>query len=149
MKKYIYMIKQINEAAERCVNRQMRRFDLTYSQVKVLFVLHMKDAENCSLKELEAEIGVAQQTMAGLVKRLEMKGLVETFPDPKERRAKRVRLTDAGREMESIVKENIDAVEEALLQGISQENVEIMAAVMDRFLANLEEMTAGEVKADE
>lgn len=48
------------------------------------------------LKELEKALHVAQSTAAGIVSRLEQKGLVESFGDAEDRRVKVVRLSEAG-----------------------------------------------------
>ncbi len=49
--------------------------------------------------ELAAAFQVTRATMTSTLQRMEGKGLVAVTPDPKDGRAKRVAITDAGREM--------------------------------------------------
>jgi DNA-binding MarR family transcriptional regulator len=52
--------------------------------------------------ELAAAFQVTRATMTSTLQRLEAKGLVLITPDPKDGRAKRVALTDSGRDMRDV-----------------------------------------------
>ena len=75
-----WYIKRIDNALAREACRNVQSHNLTMQQSHLLFVL--SDAENHTrtLKELESIFGCAQSTLAGLVTRLEKKGLVEASP---------------------------------------------------------------------
>jgi DNA-binding MarR family transcriptional regulator len=60
--------------------------------------------EACRITELAAAEQVAQPSMTALVGRLEGRGLVQREPDPADRRAVRVAITDAGREQLAAVR---------------------------------------------
>ena len=81
-----WYIKRIDNALAREACRNVQSHNLTMQQSHLLFVL--SDAENHTrtLKELESIFGCAQSTLAGLVTRLEKKGLVEGFTDPRDRK---------------------------------------------------------------
>jgi DNA-binding MarR family transcriptional regulator len=59
-------------------------------------LMAMIDAEGTQIGELARRAGVAKQSMAEAVQSLEAQGLVRREPDPRDRRAKRVVLTDDG-----------------------------------------------------
>ncbi len=49
--------------------------------------------------DLAESMGVEAMTVTGFLDRLEAKGLIRRDPDPIDRRAKRIRLTEAGKAM--------------------------------------------------
>lgn len=75
--------------------RQMPR-DLSLTSVATLSTLARRGPRRVT--ELAASEGVAQPSMTALVTALERDGLVERQPDPRDKRAALVTVTDAGRE---------------------------------------------------
>jgi DNA-binding MarR family transcriptional regulator len=62
------------------------------------------DGEACRITDLAAAEAVAQPSMTTLVARLQARGLVRREPDPADRRAVRVAITDAGAEQLAAVR---------------------------------------------
>jgi DNA-binding MarR family transcriptional regulator len=91
------MLKKINDQMYKKANQELQKHNMTFSQIHVLFSLDQAEKNTLSLKELEKQFEVAQATMAGLVSRLEGKGLVEGRTNPRDKRIKLVHLTPAGR----------------------------------------------------
>ena len=91
------LIKQIHDSLEKQANSAMRPHDLTMSQFGALLAINGAESGSMSLKELESVLHVAQSTTAGIVSRLEQKGMVTALGDPGDKRVKRVVITDAGR----------------------------------------------------
>lgn len=89
------LIKQLYDAKEKRANEQLKSFDLTFSQFRILIYLH-EQSEPTSMKAVEREFSLTQQTVAGLVKRLESKGFLDTQESPTDKRAKEIRLTEKG-----------------------------------------------------
>lgn len=75
------LIKQINSALEKNANNTLRKQDLTFAQVSALLAIRDFPVQRISLKELEKILHVAQSTTAGIIYRLEQKGLVTAFGD--------------------------------------------------------------------
>ncbi|GAB3561470.1 MarR family winged helix-turn-helix transcriptional regulator [Spelaeicoccus albus] len=70
--------------------------DLSTQQVRLLGIL--RDSEP-TIKELAAQMGTDKSSMSGAVMRAERRGLVSRAPDERDRRAVRVRLEPAGRNL--------------------------------------------------
>jgi DNA-binding MarR family transcriptional regulator len=68
--------------------------DITVAQARIVAQI---DAEGTRLTELAARAQVTKQTASFLVDQVERAGYVERVPDPSDRRARLVRLTDHGR----------------------------------------------------
>lgn len=73
-------------------------YDLTTQQFALLCFLWREDG--ISQAELSAKSQIDRTTMGGLIDRLEGDGLVKRLPHPEDRRAYRICLTQAGKELE-------------------------------------------------
>ena len=73
-----------------------REYGLTSQQGQLLCVLM---AQPYGMTELGAVLGLAKSSLTGLVDRTAQRGLVHREPDPEDRRAVRVALTEPGWEL--------------------------------------------------
>ena len=126
------LIKQINDALEKQANNALRGLDLTMVQVAVLLQLNELPDKQTSLKELERFLRVAQSTTAGIVARLEQKGLVEGVGDPSDKRIKMVRITAQGEQCCAGSRVNMDNTEEMLLSSLSKEEQQTFKTLLQR-----------------
>lgn len=115
------LFKQIHDRLEKQSNNALRKKGLTMMQVSVLMELQKADGQQLPMKELERHFGVAQSTTAGIVSRLEQKGLVEAFGDVSDRRIKLVHITAAGKRCCAEAACKMEEAEERLLRGFSAE----------------------------
>lgn len=72
------------------------------------------------LTEMAARAGITVQSMGELVDDLQAKGYLERRPDPNDRRAKRIHLTDRGRTNAHIAKRATADLEEHLAALLGQ-----------------------------
>ena len=86
------LLKQISDELRKNGNNALRSQDLTLTQLDALAALDQAPNRRRSLKELEQILHVAQSTAAGIIARLEQKGLVEGLGDAADRRVKLVRI---------------------------------------------------------
>lgn len=115
------LIRQIHCAIEKKINNELRVDDLTHAQICLIFTLIQDENGCCSLKQMEKQLGLAQSTTLGIVKRSEEKNLVECFTDPEDRRSKSVRITQKGLEQYQKTRSNMRRTEEQLLQDLTAE----------------------------
>jgi len=118
---YGWYIKRIDNALEKEANNNLQALNLTMQQNRVLIQLIHASDRILSLKALEEHFGAAQSTVAGLVSRLEKKGLVEALSDPADRRIKLIRLTEEGARLCAISRQNVVDSEERLTALLSEE----------------------------
>ncbi|MCH5286872.1 MAG: MarR family transcriptional regulator [Christensenellaceae bacterium] len=118
---YGWYIKRIDNALAKEAAHNMQANALTKQQGHMLVTLKHAPKGSMTLKELEDRFGAAQSTIAGLVARLEKKGLVEGFHDPDDKRIKRVRLTDAGHAMHQTCRQNVVNSEKRLVSLLTEE----------------------------
>ena len=127
---YGWFFKRIDNALEKEANSNLQALNLTMQQNRVLIQLAHAPEKTLSLKELEERFGAAQSTVAGLVARLEKKGLVEPLRDPSDKRVKLVKLTDEGACLHAISRQNVVDSEERLTALLSDEEKELLLACL-------------------
>ena len=113
------LIKQVDEALEREINNAVRSQGVAYAQIQLLFKLHAAEDGVLPFKELERCLSVTQATIAGTVKRLKNKKLIEVIDDPTDGRVKHARITAAGRAVCNDAKVHMDEIERRLVSGLT------------------------------
>jgi DNA-binding MarR family transcriptional regulator len=93
-------------------------YDVTPSQVRAIRVL-TGEAGGVRSKELAERLGIAPRSATEVVDALEAKGLVSRSPDPGDRRATLVALTDRGRELSEAVRRARGAESEKMFERLS------------------------------
>lgn len=123
-------IKCLSERIEREVNSDLARHGITLSQMRVLVTLYYSQRGVYSLKELEGIFHFSQQTIAGIVFRLEKKGLLERAVDKQDRRVKKVRITERGSALAEKAQHEVMERERRLLECLSEEEQEIFKQLL-------------------
>jgi len=109
---------------ENNLNIQLNKHDLHRAQWSILhFLINNGSA---TLVELANYQSVEKPTITRTISRLEELGYVEHVPS-KDRRERRMRLTELGKKIYSEVRVTIDQYEQDILQGITEE--EQLAAI--------------------
>lgn len=131
------LIKQINDELRKNANNALRPQDMTLAQLDALVELDRAPDRQRSLKELERLLHVAQSTAAGIIARLEQKGLVEGFGDAADRRVKLVRITPEGIACAHAALHHRAEAEERLLSGLTETERDIFYTLLNKVRASL------------
>lgn len=126
------LIKQINSTLEKNANNTLRKQDLTIAQVSALLTIRDFPDQQISLKELEKLLHVAQSTTAGIISRLEQKGLVIGFGDASDKRIKLVKITPLGEQYCKNAEQNMKEAEENLLSGLTETEKSIFNSLLQK-----------------
>lgn len=129
---YGWFIKRIDNALEREANQNLQTLNLTMQQNRVLIILAHAEEHTLSLKALEEHFGAAQSTVAGLVARLEKKGLVEAVSSPADRRIKLARLTEEGIRLHAHSHQMVVNSESRLTANLTPEEKEIFLTCLKK-----------------
>ena len=133
----IMKMKVLSDMSEKKVNENLTKYNLTFSQSRVMNALYNSDDGEYTFKELEKIFHVSQQTMAGLIQRLEIKGFVTSFTDRADRRIKRVRLTDSGRRHRQGIQKEIASTEQWLSGVLEDTEKETLLVILDKIYENI------------
>ena len=129
---YGWFIKRIDNALEKEANQNLQALNLTMQQNRVLILLAHAEDKTLSLKTLEERFGAAQSTVAGLVARLEKKGLVEAAASPADRRIKLARLTDEGSRLYAQSRQKVVESEARLTANLSAEEKDVFLTCLKK-----------------
>ena len=114
------LIVRLGNAVAWLRNQRMQQKDITSSQSDVIrYLLKHRDGP-VSAGDLMRQLSLAPSTMAGLLKRLEHKGLITRWPDATDARKIIITLTPEGLALEDYLKENAARTEEILLRGMTK-----------------------------
>src|SRR3954462_1842942 len=107
-------------------------YDVTPSQVRAIRVLDGDGGVRS--KELAARLRIAPRSATEVVDALEAKGLVTRSPDPEDRRAVLVSLTDRGRELSAEVRRARGAESDRLFERLTAADREALARILATLL---------------
>ncbi|MDJ0930626.1 MarR family winged helix-turn-helix transcriptional regulator [Breoghania sp.] len=111
------------------------RLGLTLGEARTLaFVQRLSDTRQSVLAEY---LGVEPMTLVGFLDRLEAAGLVERCPDPNDRRAKLIRLTDKAALAIHCFDPLIESIRKQAFAGFSDADIERTFALLQALQTNL------------
>ncbi len=111
---------------------RLDRHGVSVAQWVVMRCLY--DAEGASLNELAAAVGVDNGAMSRMVERLSQKSLVVRQADPGDRRAVRLRLSDAGKGLVPLLAKEADENDAAFFGVIGEGERRALLATVQALL---------------
>jgi DNA-binding MarR family transcriptional regulator len=133
------LLRRLGEAVNERVHEVL--LDAGYHDIPVSHhvVFQQLGRGGARLGEMAERAGMTKQSMQYLVDLLERGGYVERRPDPRDARAKIVRLTDHGRDVERVARSGISELERAWSQRIGHAEFESFMAALRELSTTLEE----------
>lgn len=98
---------------------------------------YLSRSPEATQQELATMLFVSPASVAQSTKRLQKAGLLEKESDPENLRKNRLRVTAAGQEAVNSVRSVIDSLDERVLNGFSQQELDTLSAMLDRMIINL------------
>jgi DNA-binding MarR family transcriptional regulator len=130
-----YRIKLLSQLLTRKFAEKLEPFGLTPFHWLVLCCLWQEDGlPTSSIGDKLQQVG---GTLTGVIDRMEERNLVRRERDLKDRRIWRIWLTDAGRELETILPQSAVELREEAMRGIPNDEREIFSQILNRAIANL------------
>lgn len=117
-----YLIKSINDKLKVKADAELKQYNLTMAQCRVLTYLSSQGGQ-ATQKEIEVFLNVSHPTVVGIVSRMEQNGYVTCWPC-EDGRNKYVRLTPQAEAIDKDMQENMHTNEEMLLAPLSPEDRE-------------------------
>jgi DNA-binding MarR family transcriptional regulator len=86
-------------------------------------LLPLWEEDDLRMGELGRRARLAKQTMTTMVRLMERDGLVSRAPDPEDRRAQRVRLTERGRDLRKVARKVLTALDRRVSERLSEREI--------------------------
>lgn len=136
------LMAQVSRLFRRAFDEKARTIGVTRPQWQVLTLLTVHEGSNQG--NLAEMLEVEPITLGRMVDRLQESGLIERRPDPADRRAWRLYLTDKARDLLDQLRPMADDLLEVALVGVDEANREIVMDGMRRMRANLTRRPSGQ-----
>jgi|GEM_PF-547029 len=118
------------------IEAQVNRFGIHRTQ-HIILVYLMRHPEPPTQAEIAKAFEISPAAVAVTLKKLESAGLIERKPCVDNSRANHIRITDAGREIVEQTHGRFVAVDTAMFDGVSDEEVELLEGILARMQENL------------
>lgn len=136
MTKILREIGMIARALDSIANIEFKEYDLTRGQY--LYLVRIYENPGIIQEKLAEMIKVDRTTAARAIKKLETNGFIEKQSDKENKKIKKLFPTEKGKELAPyIIKEN-NYSNGVALQGLSQEEVAILASLLEKARKNVE-----------
>ncbi|PCM44184.1 MarR family transcriptional regulator [Marinobacter sp. ANT_B65] len=113
--------------------------DLGVTQARWTTMVYLKEGgEGLTQRELASLMAIENPTLVRLLDSLEQQKLIERRACPNDRRARRLHLTDPGREFMEVLTARANALRDEMLAGISPDEIESALKVFHKILDNAE-----------
>ena len=132
-----YLIKNINDKLKARADAELKKYDLTLTQSRVIAYLDSCGGQAMQ-KEIEQHLEVSHPTVAGLVSRMEQNGFVSSLTDENDKRNKIVRLTERAEEVGNEMRQMIMRNEKRVIESLSAEDVKQLRKTLLLLLKNLD-----------
>ena len=120
------------------LNNELEKVDITATELMYLGSLYKKDG--ITQDELVREYCIDKAATARTIQSMEKKGLVYRKADEVDKRAKRVYLTEKGRQLNARIKEIIRDTEIKIMEGISAREQRAAGFILNSMLENLKKI---------
>jgi MarR family transcriptional regulator for hemolysin len=130
-----YLIHDVSRLRRVSFDRELSPLGITRSQWWVLAFISRNDG--LPQTQLANDLDVGKVALGSLIDRLQNAGFVTRIADAKDRRVKRVHLTDKARHLMEEIAGVSDRFNEKILDGISREELELTSKTLYRMKQNL------------
>lgn len=137
-----YLIHDVSRLRRVAFDRELAPLGITRSQWWVLSFISRNDG--LPQTQLANELDVGKVALGSLIDRLQLSGFVERRADEKDRRVKRVFLTDKARGLIQQIDPVNDSFNTRILKGISRADVERASKTLHAMKTNLIALIGGE-----
>ncbi|MEH6757283.1 MAG: MarR family transcriptional regulator [Parasphingorhabdus sp.] len=137
-----FVISDITRLIRRTFDQRAKEIGITRPQWRVLTMLNRhqgaKQSELAEMLELDA------MTLCRMIDRLQSGGLIERRPDPQDRRAWQLYLTDEATPLINRLRPMGEALLQEAIRGIDKPDQELLQNLLDQIYANLSALDAAE-----
>jgi DNA-binding MarR family transcriptional regulator len=137
-----FLVHDVSRLRRTVMDKALKPYNITRSQWWALANLSRHNGQGMMQTELANVMDVGKVTLGGLIDRLEAAGFVVREPDPKDRRAKRVKMTRAGEKLLNKMGGIAEKINEAVVQDLSEKQISQIESAMHKMKTRLIEMDA-------
>ena len=136
MTHYGHLVTILHCCTDKTITEEVEKMELTAAQGRVMGFLARSNRALCP-KDVEEEFHLSHPTVSGLLARLEKKEFVELYPDPDDRRCKRIRVLPKGMRCNETMHSTIMGIEQRMVSDFTPEEQAQFQNLLTRAIANM------------
>lgn len=129
-------IKKINDMIEKQINKNLKEYDLTMTQGRIIRYLNANKDKNITQKDIEKEFNISHVTVSGIISRLENGGFIKVN---REKRVNKLTLLPKCLINEEKVKKHQSLLENVVFKNFEKEEKERFINDLKKIYINLKE----------
>lgn len=133
------MLKIITTCIDKKANNELSRVNLTRTQMEMLVFIffYTKDGKEINQVDIEKEFNLKNPTVTGIINRLENKGYIIRRKSEKDKRYKKIEITETGKELVIKGKNKMDKREEELLNFLTDDEKKELDRLLNKIIENI------------
>lgn len=135
-----FIVKQINNIYEKNLNERLKKLGITSSQCAVLDFLFYTNEDEVSQRDVEKALSLKNPTVTGILKRLDEKGFILCVPNAKDKRKKKIYLTEKAYDIQRRMEANRRKLDDELTKGMTQKEIAALTRGLEKVLNNISEL---------
>lgn len=129
-------LRHLHWCTDQLMSEALSQMDLTASQGCAMgYISHQSQPPVA--RDLEQALHLSHASTAGILRRLEKKDFIAFCTDPSDQRCKRIYIQPKGAACNTHMHSTIDAIEQQLVQGFTEEEKTLFAQLLTRAIANM------------
>jgi len=136
VKHYGHLVKILHWCTNQAMTSALEEMELTSAQGRVMGYLSHCEEPPCP-KDVEEVFHLSHPTVSGILTRLEKKEFIELYPDPADRRYKRIRILPKGQTCSKTMHETIVNMEHQIVKDFTPEEAELFHSLLSRAITNM------------
>ncbi len=136
-----FLISQVKQVQSRIFQRLLTESgveEFNGPQGRILYVLWQEDG--IPISRLAQQTGLAKSTLTAMLIRMEEAGLITRQNSSADKRQVIICLTDKARGLQNKYEQVSEEMNRLFYRGMTQEDADILDGLLDRVLANLQEL---------
>lgn len=134
-----FLISILVHDIERIHRRFVESIGLTVPQSKVITYLFSRRDEDVFQIDIEKHLKLKGATITGIINNLMRSGFIKRVVSEKDKRYKKIVLTDKGKSTYDVVSKSAFSIEERLVKGMSEEEKQQLQILIRKALKNMED----------
>lgn len=130
----ICLLQTINRNMKRCIEKKVAGTGVFRSQHKLLMTLG--NHQDCSQTELAEKLEISPAAVAVSLKKLEKSGYISRQCDSRDNRVNQIVITEKGQDMIHRSVEYFQEIDENMLKGFSEQELQELSGLLLRMLKN-------------
>lgn len=133
-----WKLRDLHHRHSKHFHRTLDQFHLFSGQPRILFTIAHKNG--ATQRELAEAMHVTPASLSVSLKRMERAGLITKVQNKDDLRSNRIELTEKGRHVDQSSKQKLMAIDQHMISGFSDDEVDRLLCFLDRMERNLKDL---------